>query len=113
MVEVYKILNKTDLANRDKLFTMATYQQTRGLFKRHSGQNVRANSFNMRVIDTRNSIPSNVVLAPPVDSFKNHLNNHWHGHPLKFEASCYIPGVQPTLATQRRNASSQATEWPT
>ena len=30
MMEVYKILNKIDLVNKDKLFKMATYQATRG-----------------------------------------------------------------------------------
>ena len=66
MVEVYRILNKNDLANKDKLFMMATYQQTRGhpskLFKRCSRLNVHANSFSMWVIDTWNSlqIPSTV-----------------------------------------------------
>ena len=113
MVEVYKIMNDIDLANKDKLFQMATFQATRGhplkLFKRRSRLNVRANSFSMRVIDNWNSLPTNVVLAPSVNSFKNRLNKHWHGHPLKFEASCYIPGVQPTLATQQRNASLEAT----
>ena len=40
------------------------------------------------------SLPSNVVLAPSVDRFKSHLTIHRHGYPLKFEASCYTPGVQ-------------------
>ena len=113
MVEVYKIMNDIDLANKDKLFQMATFQATCGhplkLFKRRSRLNVRANSFSMRVIDNWNSLPTNVVLAPSVNSFKNRLHKHWNGHPLKFEASCYIPGVQPSLATQQRNASLQAT----
>ena len=119
MVELYKILNNIDLVNKDKLFKMATYQATRGhplkLFKRRCRVNVRANSFSMRVIDTWNSLLPNVVLAPSVDSFKSRLNKYWHGHPLKFEASCYIPEVQRTIATSdtRRNESLQATEWPT
>ena len=74
MVEVYKILNNTDLVNKDKLFKMATYQATRGhslkLFKRRSRVNVRANSFSMRVIDIWNLLPPNLVLAPSVDIFK-------------------------------------------
>ena len=88
-VDVYKILNSTDLVSKDSLFKMATYQATRGhplkLFIRRSRVNVRASSFSMRVIDTWN-----VVLAPSVDSFKSRLNKYWHGQPLKFEASCYI-----------------------
>ena len=67
MVEVYKILNNIDFVNKDKLFKMATYQATWGhslkLFKRCFRVNVRANSFSMRVIDTWNSLPPNVVHA--------------------------------------------------
>ena len=52
MVEVYKIMNDIDLANKDKLFQMATFQATRGhplkLFKIRSRLNVRANSFSMK-----------------------------------------------------------------
>ena len=61
---------------------------------------MRANSFSMRVIDTWNLLPPNVVLAPSVDSFKSRLNKNWYGHPLELEASCYIPGVQRTIVTQ-------------
>ena len=75
IVEVYKIMNDIDLANKDKLFQMATFQTTRGhplkLFKRRSRLNVRANSFSMRVIDNWNSLPTNVVLAPSVNIFKS------------------------------------------
>ena len=113
MVEVYKIMNNIDLTNQEKLFQMATFQAIRGhplkLFKRRSWLNLQANSFSMRFIDNWNSLPTNEVLAPSVNSLKSRLNKQWHGHPLKFEASCYIPGVQPTLATQQRNASLQAT----
>ena len=72
MVEVYKIMNDIDLANKDKLFQMATFQATCGhplkIFKRRSWLNVRANS--LRVIDNWNSLTTNVVLAPSVNSFK-------------------------------------------
>ena len=33
-----------------------------------------------------------------LNKFKSRLNNHWHGHPIKFQPTCYIPGVSgPTL----------------
>ena len=89
IVEAYKILNNTDLVNKDKLFKMATYQALRGhplkLFKRRSRVNVRANSSSMWVIDTWSSFPPNVGLAPSVDSFKSRINKYWYGHALKFE----------------------------
>ena len=117
VVEVFKILNNIDLANKDKLFEMGTYQTTRGhplkLFKRHSRLNLRTNNFSLWMIDKWNALPMNVVLAPSVDSLKSRLNKHWHGHPLKFEAACYTPGEPRTIETQRRNASLQAAEWPT
>ena len=54
VVEVHKLLNNTDLVNKEKLFQVATYQSTRGhpfkLFKRRAKLNVRANSFSLRVI---------------------------------------------------------------
>ena len=116
LLEVYKMLNTIGFANKDKLFTMATYRQTRGcplnLFKRRSRVNMSANSFSIRVIGTWSSLPSNIVLAPYLDSFKSRLNKHWHGNPFMIETSRYIPEVHQTLATQRRIAPSQVIEWP-
>ena len=75
VVEVYKILNNTDLVNKEKLFQMATYRSTRGhplkLFKRRARINVRANSFSLRVIDNWNMLPASVVTAPSIGSFKS------------------------------------------
>ena len=116
-MEVFKILNNIDLANKDKLFEMTTYQTTPGhrlkLFKRHSRLNLCTNNFSLRVIDKWNALPANVVLGPSVDNFNSRLNKHWHEHPLKFEATCSTPGEPRTIVTQGRNASSQAAEWPT
>ena len=107
-MEVFKILNNIDLANKDELFEMAIYRTTRGhplkLFKRRPRLNLRANNFSLRVVDKWNALPVNVVLAPSVDSLKNLLDKHWHGHPLKFEAACYTPGEPRTIVTQGRNA---------
>ena len=114
MVEVYKILNKIDLANKDKLFELATYHQTRGhpykLFKKRARLNVRGNAFAMRVVDNWNHLPASVVTAPSLNSFKSRLNKYWHGHPTKFEASCYIPGESARYWTHVTKASSQVTE---
>ena len=92
VVEVYKILNKIDLVNKEKLFQMAAYRSTRGhpfkLFKRRARINVRANSFSLKVIDNWNMLPASVVTAPSIESFKSRLNKHWLRHPSKFTASC-------------------------
>ena len=74
-----------DLANKEKLFQMPTFQATCGhplkLFQRRSWLNVQANSFSMRVIDNWNSLPTKSNVVPPVNSFKSRLNKHWHEHP--------------------------------
>ena len=112
MIQTYKILHGIDNVDKDKLFTMAQYRATRGhsfkLQKKRSRLNVRANSFSNRVVDTWNNLPENVVNAPSVNAFKSRLNKHWHGHPTKFEATCYQPGQPPRgIRTQYRQASLQ------
>ena len=113
MIQTYKILLNINIVDKDKLFTTAQYQATRGhsykLFKRRSRLNLRANTFSNRVINTGNNLSANVVNAPSVNAFKNRLNKHWHGHPSKFEAICYQTG-QPTSGNRQRyqQASSQA-----
>ena len=56
LIQVFKILNKIDLVDKEKLFTIAEYRQTRGhpykLFKRKSRLNIRANSFSNRVVNS-------------------------------------------------------------
>ena len=104
VVEVYKILNQIDRIDPNKFFTMSNLP-TRGnslkIFKRRSRLKVRASVFSNRVVDVWNSLPNNVVTAPSLNSFKSRLNNHWHGHELKFRAKCYIPGETVASNFQR------------
>ena len=97
MVQVYKILNDIDKVDKAKLFSMATYNRTRGhplkLFKERPRLNVRANSFSNRVTNTWNQLPEDIVMAPSLNAFKGRSNKHWSSHPYKFTASCYDPGV--------------------
>ena len=71
------------------------YTSTRGhplkIYKRRFRLNLRGNYFN-RIINTWNELPTNVVMAPTLNSFKTRLNKCWYGHPHKFEPWCYIPG---------------------
>ena len=112
MIQTYKILHGIDKIDMDKLFTPALYRATRGhsykLQEKRSRLNVRANTFSNRVVDTWNNLPENVVNAPSVNAFKSRLNKHWHGHPSKFEATCYQNG-QPTrgIRTHYQEASIQ------
>ena len=63
--------------------------------KRRHRLNVRSNSFSIRVIDSRNSLPESVIMAPSLNCFKSRLNSHWEFHPYKFDPWCYDPGPKP------------------
>ena len=80
MIQTYKFLHDINIVDKDKLFTTAQYQATRGhhykLFKRRSRLNFMANTFSNRCINTWNNLPANVVNAPSVNAFKNRLNKH-------------------------------------
>ena len=95
VIQVYKILNQIDQVDIDKSFNMSELS-TRGnslkIFKPRSRLKVRSSVLSNRVVDVWNSLPNSVVTAPSLNSFKSRLNKHWHGHELKFNASCYIPG---------------------
>ena len=96
VIQVYKILNQIDRVDIDKFFFNMSELSTRGnslkIFKPRSRLKVRSSVFSNRFVDVCNSLPNSVVTAPSLNSFKSRLNKHWHGHELKFNASCYIPG---------------------
>ena len=96
LIQVYKILNNIDLVDKEKLFTITEYRQTRGhpykLFNRRSRLNIRANSYGNRVVNSWNALPEKVVNAPSLNAFKSRLNKHWYGYPNKVEAKCYQVG---------------------
>ena len=54
------------------------------------------------LINAWNELPDNIVNAPSVNAFKNRLNNHWHGHPYKFEPACYQSGHPTREYSQNR-----------
>ena len=55
--------------------------QTRGhqlkLYKKPARLQLRANFFTHRVVNEWNSLPSDVVLAPTITSFKHKLDMYW------------------------------------
>ena len=82
MIEVYKLLhNKYDTDVSTLLKLRSAQSSLRGhsltLFKPRVNRNLRQNSFTIRVIDTWNSLPQQVVEAPSVNSFKNRLDKYW------------------------------------
>ena len=81
MIQTYKIIQGIDLVDRDLFFSAVTVEATRGhqfkLFQKRSRLNVRANTFGNRVVPDWNSLPSEVVNATSVNSFKNKLDKFW------------------------------------
>ena len=93
-------MNDIDQVEKDKLFEFPTYTATRGhqskLAKKQHRLKVRLNSFSLRVIESWNSLPETVVMAPSLNCFKSRLNTFWKKkHPYKFDPWCYIPGTKP------------------
>ena len=86
MIQVYKILNDIDKADREKLIQMAPYTSTRGhplkLFKKRCCLNLRKNYFSQRVIDQWNGLPIHLVTVPSLNTFKSRLNKFWKDHPF-------------------------------
>ncbi len=70
MIQVYKIMHGVDNVDKDKLFSMSTYQTTRGhslkLFKKRASTEIRRNVFGYRVVGW-NSLSDNIVTAPSVN----------------------------------------------
>ena len=89
LVEVYKIMNGISDVDKEKFSTISTYTATRGhsvkfAKRRHRCRlKVRSNSFSTRVIDSWNSLPESVIMAPSLNCFKSRLNSHWKFHPYK------------------------------
>jgi hypothetical protein len=78
MCEVYKYLHHSYKTNTDNLFKLNT-SITRGhnfKFTKHFARtDVRKNFFSNRVVDYWNDLPSAVVSAPTLDSFKRRLRS--------------------------------------
>ena len=97
--EVYKIMNGISDAVKEKFFTISNYTATRGhsmkFDKRRHRLKVQSNCFSIRVIDTWNSLPESVIMAPSLNYFKSRLKSHWKFHPYKFNPWCCGPGPKP------------------
>jgi len=81
LIEVYKILTGSEDIDSSTFFTVTSNEHgLRGhqykLYKPSSHLNVRKNFFSQRVINDWNELPSFVVEAPSINSFKNRLDDH-------------------------------------
>ena len=81
MVEIYKILNDIDHADKEQLFELYNTGRTRGhgykLKKtKHCRLKILKHAFANRVISPWNSLSSEVVNRRAANSFKSNLNSH-------------------------------------
>ena len=80
VIEVYKWIHKAYKCHHT-LFELNDNTITRGhpykLVKKHCRLELRKNFFGLRVVDTWNNLPSEIVCAVSLNQFKNMLDNHW------------------------------------
>ena len=81
LIETYKLLKGYYNVDWSNFFTLSPVHQTRGhhlkLYKKPARLQLRANFFTQRVVNEWNSLPSDVVLAPTITSFKQKLDMYW------------------------------------
>ena len=82
LIETFKILHNFANVDLGAAFTFNTGQPIRGhpfkLMKSRCNLEFRKHFFTNRVINQWNSLPSDVVCAPSVNSFKSKLDNYWN-----------------------------------
>ena len=80
MIEVFKILKGFSKVNYNTWFKLSVNSRTRGhsykLIKSRSRLDIRKNFFIQRVVNVWNSLPSEVVEAESVNSFKNRYDKY-------------------------------------
>ena len=92
MIEVFKIMNKFENVERSQFFTLVSevhphdtrghkfkiwYPQTSTLTRRHH--------FDIRIIESWNNLPDDVVNSKTVNQFKNKLDIHFKRHGTPYE----------------------------
>ena len=80
LIEVYKIMKGIDRVNRGKLFPIIETRRTRGHGLKVRGEryntDIRGRFFTQRVVGVWNALPSKVVEANTLESFKSNLDRH-------------------------------------
>ena len=81
LIETFKIIHGYENVDRETFFELArgsTRSNTLKIRKRdHVRTLVRGSSFTVRVVNTWNSLPENVVSAPSISTFKKRLDMYW------------------------------------
>ena len=82
LIDAFKILNDFTNVQIGTAFTLNTTQFTRGhpfkVVKSRCNLELRRHFFTNCVVNQWNSLPSYVVCAPTVNSFKSKLDNYWN-----------------------------------
>jgi len=94
LIETYKILAGKEDIDRDQLFQLTSnINSTRGhrlkLSKKHCRINVRKFFFSQRVVDSWNSLPSDIVESPSINTFKNRLDDYISRNGRLFKSIIY------------------------
>jgi hypothetical protein len=80
LIQVFKLIKGIDKVDYRNFFQLAECSRTRGhkfkIIKVRSRLEIRRNFFSMRVVNEWNKLPSLVVEAESVDSFKNRLDSY-------------------------------------
>ena len=91
MIETYKHFHSYDPSTLSKSFRPRTRPSRSHKYQIHpvkpldGERGVHKNSFYCRVVDLWNELPSSVVEAPTLNTFKNRLDAHWKDLPLKYD----------------------------
>ena len=102
MIEVFKYLRGMYSVRSTELLPRASVSALRGhdykLMKRHCRSHVRLTFFSFRVVTLWNNLPSEVVSAPSLNTFKGRLDKYWGHH-------CY--SLDPSVFVRRQPVNSQ------
>ena len=94
MIEVFKYLRGMYSVRSSELLPRAPVTALRGhdfkLMKRHCRSHARLTFFSFRVVTLWNNLPSEVVSAPSLNTFKGRLDKYWGHHCYSLDPSVFI-----------------------
>ena len=94
MIEVFKYLRGMYSVKSSELLPRAPVTALRGhdfkLMKRHCRSHARLTIFSFRVVTLWNNLPSEVVSAPSLNTFKGRLDKYWGHHCYSLDPSVFI-----------------------
>ena len=79
----------------DETERQCTRRHQKAIYPTHSNSNIRRNAFGNRNATLWNSLPSSVVNAPSINSFKSRLDHHWSNQPAVYDHTTDINPRMP------------------